>query len=72
MTTSDDKVITGEGQYLGLGCPLQDNFAFDHKNRIKAAQICVGAAFDFYSGNTKMGLCIYDGCRGMVLSVFSD
>ena len=40
--------------FLGLGCPLQDNFAFDHKNRIKAAQICVGAAFDFHSGNKKM------------------
>ncbi|MBW1947729.1 MAG: WecB/TagA/CpsF family glycosyltransferase [Deltaproteobacteria bacterium] len=40
--------------FLGLGCPLQDNFAFDHRDKIKATQICVGAAFDFHAGSKKM------------------
>jgi exopolysaccharide biosynthesis WecB/TagA/CpsF family protein len=40
--------------FLGLGCPLQEKFAYEHKGKIKAIQICVGAAFDFHSGNKKM------------------
>jgi exopolysaccharide biosynthesis WecB/TagA/CpsF family protein len=40
--------------FLGLGCPLQERFAHEHKDKVKAVQICVGAAFDFHSGNKKM------------------
>jgi len=40
--------------FIGLGCPKQDIFAFKHKKKISAVQICVGAAFDFISGNKKM------------------
>jgi exopolysaccharide biosynthesis WecB/TagA/CpsF family protein len=40
--------------FIGLGCPLQEKFAFEHKNKIKAVQICVGAAFDFHSGEKKL------------------
>ncbi len=40
--------------FLGLGCPLQEKFAYEHKDKIKAVQICVGAAFDFHSGEKKM------------------
>lgn len=40
--------------FVGLGCPLQEKFAYEHRGRIKAVQICVGAAFDFYSGAKKM------------------
>jgi len=40
--------------FLGLGCPLQERFAYEHKGRIKAVQICVGAAFDFLSGSKSM------------------
>jgi exopolysaccharide biosynthesis WecB/TagA/CpsF family protein len=40
--------------FLGLGCPLQEKFAHEHKDKVKAVQICVGAAFDFLSGNKKM------------------
>jgi N-acetylglucosaminyldiphosphoundecaprenol N-acetyl-beta-D-mannosaminyltransferase len=39
---------------LGLGCPLQERFAHEHKDRIRAVQVCVGAAFDFLSGNKRM------------------
>lgn len=40
--------------FLGLGCPLQETFAYQHKGRINAVMVCVGAAFDFHSGNKKM------------------
>ena len=39
--------------FIGLGCPKQDQFAFDHRNEIKAVQLCVGAAFDFHAGTKK-------------------
>jgi len=40
--------------FLGLGCPRQDVFAFEHRKTIKGVQVCVGAAFDFHSGNKPM------------------
>lgn len=40
--------------FVGLGCPLQEKFAYEHKGKIRAVQICVGAAFDFHSGEKKM------------------
>jgi len=61
LTKAEDKALvqrindSGAGiVFLGLGCPLQEKFAYDHKNKIKAVQICVGAAFDFHSGEKKM------------------
>jgi exopolysaccharide biosynthesis WecB/TagA/CpsF family protein len=36
--------------FLGLGCPKQDYFAAEHVDRIRAVQLCVGAAFDFHAG----------------------
>ncbi len=36
--------------FIGLGCPKQDLFAYDHRDRIQAVQVCVGAAFDFHAG----------------------
>jgi N-acetylglucosaminyldiphosphoundecaprenol N-acetyl-beta-D-mannosaminyltransferase len=40
--------------FLGLGCPLQESFAYEHRRAIKAVQLCVGAAFDFHAGNKRM------------------
>ena len=40
--------------FVGLGCPLQEQFAHGHRESVRAVQICVGAAFDFHSGNKKM------------------
>ena len=61
LTEAEDKDLvtrineSGAGVvFLGLGCPLQERFAYEHKAKIKAVQICVGAAFDFHSGNKKM------------------
>lgn len=39
--------------FLGLGCPLQERFAHEHRDRINAVQLCVGAAFDFHAGNKR-------------------
>lgn len=40
--------------FIGLGCPKQDRFAFEHRNSIKGVQVCVGAAFDFHAGVKKI------------------
>lgn len=40
--------------FLGLGCPKQEHFAYDHREQINAVQLCVGAAFDFHAGCKKM------------------
>jgi N-acetylglucosaminyldiphosphoundecaprenol N-acetyl-beta-D-mannosaminyltransferase len=40
--------------FIGLGCPKQDVFAYEHRGRIRAVQVCVGAAFDFHAGTKKM------------------
>ena len=39
--------------FIGLGCPKQDLFAYEHRRRIEAVQLCVGAAFDFHAGRMK-------------------
>jgi exopolysaccharide biosynthesis WecB/TagA/CpsF family protein len=39
--------------FIGLGCPKQDRFAFEHAGRIERVQVCVGAAFDFHAGEKK-------------------
>jgi exopolysaccharide biosynthesis WecB/TagA/CpsF family protein len=40
--------------FLGLGCPKQEHFAYDHRDSIQGVQLCVGAAFDFHAGSKKM------------------
>jgi exopolysaccharide biosynthesis WecB/TagA/CpsF family protein len=40
--------------FIGLGCPKQDVFAYEHRDRIHAVQVCVGAAFDFHGGQIPM------------------
>jgi len=36
--------------FLGIGSPKQELFAWRHRSRISAIQLCVGAAFDFIAG----------------------
>ena len=56
----DDAVVkrineSGAGiVFIGLGCPKQDHFAFEHRDRLQSVQACVGAAFDFHAGRTSM------------------
>lgn len=39
--------------FVGLGCPRQEAFGFAHRETIRAAQVCVGAAFDFHAGTKR-------------------
>jgi N-acetylglucosaminyldiphosphoundecaprenol N-acetyl-beta-D-mannosaminyltransferase len=40
--------------FLGTGSPRQEVFAFEHRDSIRAVQLCVGAAFDFHAGTKKI------------------
>jgi exopolysaccharide biosynthesis WecB/TagA/CpsF family protein len=35
---------------VGLGCPRQERWVSDHRGKINAVMLCVGAAFDFHAG----------------------
>ncbi len=61
LTAEEDREVvarieaSGAGLlFVGLGCPLQDRFAFEHRRTIRAVQVCVGAAFDFHAGTKRM------------------
>lgn len=38
---------------VGLGCPLQERWAYEHRERVEAVMLCVGAAFDFHAGRLR-------------------
>lgn len=55
-TPEDDRrdvtAINGSGAdilLVGMGCPFQETWAYDHRNKINAVMLCVGGAFDFHS-----------------------
>ena len=39
--------------FVGLGCPLQEKWAYEHVKRVQAVMVCVGAAFDFLAGRLR-------------------
>jgi N-acetylglucosaminyldiphosphoundecaprenol N-acetyl-beta-D-mannosaminyltransferase len=39
--------------FVGLGCPRQETWMAEHRGRINAVMIGVGAAFDFHAGTLK-------------------
>jgi N-acetylglucosaminyldiphosphoundecaprenol N-acetyl-beta-D-mannosaminyltransferase len=39
--------------FVGLGCPKQEIWMAEHKDKLSCVMIGVGAAFDFYSGKKK-------------------
>ena len=39
--------------FVGLGCPRQERWCADHKGRISAVMLAVGAAFDFHAGQLR-------------------
>lgn len=60
LTANEDRELverirrSGAGiVFLGLGCPLQETFAYEHRHSIRAVQVCVGAAFDFVAGTKR-------------------
>ena len=57
LTQAEDEAVTERINrsgaaivFVGLGCPLQERFAWEHRNRIQTVMVCVGAAFDFIAG----------------------
>lgn len=58
-TAEDDRVvdsINGSGArivFVSLGCPKQERWMLQHKGRVRAVMLGVGAAFDFYSGRVR-------------------
>jgi len=36
--------------FVGLGCPKQENWMAEHRGKVNAVMLGVGAAFDFHSG----------------------
>lgn len=61
LTVEEDQAVverinaSGAGiLFVGLGAPKQDWFAHEHRGRIAAVQVCVGAAFDFHAGTKPM------------------
>ena len=39
--------------WVGLGCPKQEKWMYEHKGKINAVMIGVGAAFDYHAGTIK-------------------
>ncbi len=53
---ADVDAINGSGAgvvFVGLGCPLQEKWAYEHVTHIRPVMVCVGAAFDFLSGQLR-------------------
>jgi N-acetylglucosaminyldiphosphoundecaprenol N-acetyl-beta-D-mannosaminyltransferase len=52
----DIKKINQSGAHIvlvGRGCPRQEVWVANHLNKVNAAMMAVGAAFDFYAGTVK-------------------
>jgi exopolysaccharide biosynthesis WecB/TagA/CpsF family protein len=39
--------------FVGMGCPKQEDWAYQHAKQLDMAVLCVGAAFDFHAGTVK-------------------
>lgn len=39
--------------FVGLGCPKQERWMAEHRGRVQAVMIGVGAAFDFHAGTVR-------------------
>ncbi|MDR7588876.1 MAG: WecB/TagA/CpsF family glycosyltransferase [Armatimonadota bacterium] len=39
--------------FVGLGCPKQERWMAEHRGRVRAVMLGVGAAFDFHSGRVR-------------------
>lgn len=60
LTPEEDEAVTREilasGArivFVGIGCPKQEKWMAEHKDRIPAVMLGVGAAFDFHTGRVR-------------------
>jgi len=55
----DDEIVNAIVQsgaqvlFVGLGCPKQERWMYDHRDRLPLVQLGVGAAFDFLAGTKR-------------------
>jgi N-acetylglucosaminyldiphosphoundecaprenol N-acetyl-beta-D-mannosaminyltransferase len=43
--------------FIGLGCPKQEYWMAEHRGKVRAVMIGVGAAFDFHAGTLRRAPC---------------
>lgn len=48
ITSSNPRIL-----FVGLGCPKQERWIYEHRDSVNAVMIGVGAAFDFYAGTVS-------------------
>jgi N-acetylglucosaminyldiphosphoundecaprenol N-acetyl-beta-D-mannosaminyltransferase len=60
LTPEEDERVTEEINasgarilFVGLGCPKQEWWMAEHKGRVRAVMLGVGAAFDFHAGRVR-------------------
>jgi len=60
LTPEEDEGVTEEINasgarilFVGLGCPKQEWWMAEHKGRVRAVMLGVGAAFDFHAGRVR-------------------
>lgn len=60
LTPEEDKTYTAQivesGArilFVGIGCPKQEWWMYEHRNRLPLVMLGVGAAFDFHSGRVR-------------------
>jgi N-acetylglucosaminyldiphosphoundecaprenol N-acetyl-beta-D-mannosaminyltransferase len=52
----DTDAINASGAHLvmtGLGCPKEDRWMFEHRGRVQAVTLGIGAGIDFWAGNVR-------------------
>lgn len=60
LSNEEDKLVVSQINasnvdvlFVGIGCPKQENWMADHKDKLNCVMLGVGAAFDFIAGNKK-------------------
>lgn len=60
LTPEEDHAVTQDINasgtrilFVGLGCPKQECWVAEHKGKVNAVMLAVGAAFDFHSGRVR-------------------
>ena len=60
LTPAEDEEVVGTINesgatvvWVGLGCPKQEIWMAEHRDRVRAVMVAVGAAFNFHAGTAR-------------------